>query len=84
MRKGKNGENTQKCLIFRNRKSVKRRKPRKTGWKRVYKVPEQSTCKNKSEVYTDCYPKRHLIVCYGILINCFPQPQMKLVSSPVP
>lgn len=33
MRKGKNGKNTQKCLIFRNRKSVKRRKPRKTGQK---------------------------------------------------
>ena len=31
MRKAKIGKNTQKCLIFRNRKSVKRGKPRKTG-----------------------------------------------------
>ena len=33
MEKAKNGENTQKCLIFCDRKSVKRRKPRKTGRK---------------------------------------------------
>ena len=54
------------------------------AWNRLTKHRRKARARTKGEVYIDYYPKRHLIVYYGILINCFPWPQMKLVSSPVP